>query len=175
MSENFDRLHRAYGRLVTWFAIVAGLVTFAIMWLIDANALTRKFFNTPVQGSFELTEAGLVLIVFLSLAFTQYRRGHIRVTVVTRHLPMGVQHGLYIAVLFVGALFFAWCTYAAYGNAVRSFDLNEQEWGVIQLPIWPVKSAIALGTVLICIQFLLDAIRHCFVARGSLPPIGDEP
>jgi len=175
MPESFERLYRGYGRLVTGFAILAGLITFAIMWLIDANALTRKFLNAPVQGSFELTEAGLVLIVFLSLAFTQYRRGHIRVTLLTRHLPTGIQHGLYILVLLVGALFFAWCTYAAYGNAVRSFELNEQEWGVIQLPIWPVKSAIALGTALIALQYLLDAIRHFFVASGSLPPVGDEP
>lgn len=175
MTKWFDRLYRAYGRIVTWFAVLAGLVTFAIMWMIDANVLLRKLFNAPLQGSFEFTEAGLVLIVFLSLAFTQHRRGHIRVTLLSRRLPMGVQHGLYIAVLFIGALFFAWCTYAALGNAIRSFNLNEQEWGVIQLPIWPVKSAIAVGTTLICLQFLLDAVRHCFVARGALPPVGDEP
>jgi TRAP-type C4-dicarboxylate transport system permease small subunit len=175
MAERFERLHRAYGRIVTGFAVLAGLIIFAIMWLVDADVFMRKFFNAPVQGSFELTEGGLVLVVFLSLAFTQYRRGHIRVTLLSRHLPMGVQHGLYITVLCIGALFFAWCTYATVGNAIRSYNLNEREWGVIQVPIWPEKSAIAVGTLLICLQFLLDAIRHCFVACGSLPPMGDEP
>jgi TRAP-type C4-dicarboxylate transport system permease small subunit len=175
MHESFERLYRAYGRLVTWFAVVAGTVTFAIMWLIDANVFMRKLFNAPVQGSFELTEAGLVLIVFLTLAYTQYKRGHIRVTIVTRHLPIGLQHGLYIFVLIVGALFFAWCTYAAYTNAIRSYGMNEQEWGVIQVPIWPLKSAIVVGTALISIQYLMDAIRHSFVARGLLAPVGDEP
>jgi TRAP-type C4-dicarboxylate transport system permease small subunit len=175
MTERFERLYRAYVRLVTWFAILAGLITFALMWLIDANVFMRKFFNAPVQGSFELTEAGLVLIVFLSLAFTQARRGHIRVTLLSRHLPMHVQHRLYITVLFIGALFFAWCAVATIGNAIRSYNLDEQEWGVIQVSIWPVKSALALGTVLMCVQFLLDAIRHCFVARGLLEPVGDEP
>ena len=169
MTDSFERVYRAYGRLVTWFAVIAGTVTFSIMWLIDANVLTRKFFNAPVQGSFELTEAGLVLIVFLSLAYTQYKRGHIRVTLLTRHLPLGLQHGLYIFVLF------AWCTYAAYTNAIRSYGMNEQEWGVIQLPIWPLKTSIVIGTALISIQYLLDSIRHCFVASGALPAVGDEP
>ncbi|MEX2615781.1 MAG: TRAP transporter small permease [Alphaproteobacteria bacterium] len=175
MTDSFERLYQAYGKVVTFFAVLAGMVTFATMWLIDANVLMRKFFNTPVQGSFELTEAGLVLIVFLSLAYTQYKRGHIRVTLLTRHLPIAVQHRLYIIVLFVGALFFAWCSYAAYTNAIRSYGMNEQEWGVIQLPIWPLKSAIVLGTALISVQYLLDAIRHCFVTRGLLPPAGEEP
>lgn len=175
MTERFERLYRAYGRLVTGFGIFSGLITFAIMWLIDTNALMRKLFNTPVQGSYEITEAALVLIVFLSLAYTQYRRGHIRVTLLTRHLPINVQHGLYIGVLFIGAVFFAWCAFAAYGYAVRSYNLNEQEWGLIRFPIWPIKMAIVVGTLLLSVQYLLDAIRHCFVARGALPPVGDEP
>jgi len=175
MNQRFERLYRAYGRLITGFGIFSGLITFAIMWLIDANALLRKLFNAPVQGSYEITEAALVLIIFLSLAFTQYRRGHIRVTLLTRHLPIGVQHGMYIAVLLIGALFFAWCSYAAFGYAVRSYRLNEQEWGLIRFPIWPVKMAIFVGAVLMSFQYLLDAIRHCFVARGDLPPVGDEP
>ncbi len=175
MAESFERLYRAYGRIVSGFAVLAGLIIFAIMWLVDADVFMRKFFNAPVQGSFELTEGGLVLVVFLSLAFTQYRRGHIRVTLLSRHLPMSVQHGLYIAVLFIGALFFAWCTYATVGNAIRSYNIGEREWGVIQVAIWPEKSAIGLGTLLICLQFLLDAIRHCLVVGGSLPPVGEEP
>src|SRR5690606_40034659 len=101
MADRFERLYRAYVRLLTWLGILCGLITFVIMWLIDANALMRKLLNAPVPGAFELTEAGLVLIVFLSLAYTQSRRGHIRVTLLTRHPPIGLQNGLYIAVLFI--------------------------------------------------------------------------
>ncbi|SRR5690606_25455250 len=175
MAQGFERLYRAYVRLLTWLGILCGLITFAIMWLIDANALMRKLFNTPVPGAFELTEAGLVLIVFLSLAYTQSRRGHIRVTLLTRHLPIGLQHALYIAVLLVGAAFFAWCAYAAFGYAMRSYSIGEEEWGQIRFPIWPVKMAIFVGTVLLSAQFLLDALRHCFVALGDLSAIGEDP
>lgn len=175
MAYRFERLYRAYVRLLTWLGVLCGLITFAIMWLIDANALLRKLFNSPVPGAFELTEAGLVLIVFLSLAYTQSRRGHIRVTLLTRHLPIGVQHGLYVVVLLIGAIFFAWCAYAAFGYAMRSYRIGEEEWGLIRFPIWPVKMAIFLGTTLLSAQFLLDALRHCFVARGDLSPVGEEP
>src|SRR5690606_41322231 len=107
MAQGFERLYRAYVRLLTWLGILCGLITFAIMWLIDANALMRKLFNTPVPGAFELTEAGLVLIVFLSLAYTQSRRCHIRLTLLTRLLPICLLHVIYTSRLTVGAPTFA--------------------------------------------------------------------
>jgi len=175
MINRFETFYRAYGRFLGWLGVASGLVTFAIMWLIVANALMRKVFNSPIEGSFEITEASLVLLVFLSLAYTQVKRGHIRVTLVTRHLPMVVQHWLYVFVLLVGCAFFAWCAYAAWGYAVRSYNLDEQEWGLVRFPLWPVKFSIFAGVTLLSVQYLLDAIRHAFVTRGQLRPIGYEP
>jgi TRAP-type mannitol/chloroaromatic compound transport system permease small subunit len=175
MVRKFEMLYRGYGRLLGWLGVFSGLITFAIMWLIVANALMRKVFNAPIEGSFEITEASLVLLVCLSLAYTQARRGHIRVMLVTRHLPMTVQHWLYAFVLLIGAVFFAWCAYASWGYAVRSYNLNEQEWGLIRFPLWPVKISIFVGVALLALQYLLDAIRHVFVTKGHLPPIGNEP
>ena len=175
MAKRFERLYRGYGRFLNWLGVASGLITFGIMWLIVANALMRKLFNQPIQGTYEITESCLVLLVFLSIAYTQCRRGHIRVTLVTRHLPLAFQHKLYIAVLFIACLFFAWCSYAAWGYAVRSYNLNEQEWGLIRFPLWPIKSTIFVGVLLLSLQYLLDAIRHHLVVNGQLPPIGNEP
>ncbi len=175
MAESFDRLYHAYGRCMIALGVVAGAITFCIMWLIDANALLRKIFNEPVPGTLEITEAALVLIIFFGLAFTQRRRGHIRVTLLTRHLPISVRHGLFILSMLIGALLTAWYAYAAYTYALRSLNVNEMEWGVITFVVWPIKSAIVLGWGFLSLQFLLDAVRHGFVAAGRLAPIGDEP
>ncbi|MCB1741412.1 MAG: TRAP transporter small permease subunit [Gammaproteobacteria bacterium] len=175
MAQGFERIYRGYGRFLGWLGILSGLITFGIMWLIDANALMRKLFNQPIQGSFEITEASLVLLVFLSLAYTQARRGHIRVTLLTRHLPMGVQHWLYVAMLGIAALFFAWCAYASFGYALQSYQVGEEEWGLVRFPLWPVKVAIFVGVLLTAIQYLLDAIRHALVAAGRLDALPGEP
>jgi len=175
MAEQFDRIYQAYGKFVIALGLLAGAITFAVMWLIDANALMRKLFNSPVPGSFEITEAALVLIIFFSLAYTQRKRGHIRVTLVTRRLPEGVRHFLFILAMLVGACLMAWFAYAAYTYADRSYQIQEKEWGVITFSVWPIKAAIAIGFALFSLQFLLDALRHCFVAAGKLEPIGDEP
>lgn len=175
MAETFERLYQAYGRFVLLMGMIAGFLVFGIMWLIDANALMRKLFNEPVTGSLEITESALVLIIFLGLAYTQRRRGHIRVTLLTRHFSQSVRHLLYILVLLIGAALTAWYAWAAYTYAIRSYNINEMEWGVIIFAVWPIKSVIALGWGLFSLQFLLDAIRAMFVAAGKLEPVaGDE-
>ena len=174
MAQSFERLYQAYGRFVLALGMVAGAAVFGIMWLIDANVLMRKLFNEPVTGTLEITEAALVLIIFLGLAYTQRRRGHIRVTLMTRHLPESLRHFLYFVVLLIGAGLTAWYTWAAYTYAIRSYNINEMEWGVLIFQVWPIKAAIAVGWGLLSVQFLLDAVRAVFVAKGRLEPVHGE-
>jgi len=175
MAERFERLYRGYGRFLAVLGVISGLITFGIMWLIVFNSLMRKTLNQPIQGTYEITESALVLMVFLSLAYTQCRRGHIRVTLLTRHLPMRLQHWLYVTVLMIGCLFFAWCSYASFGDAAQSYAIGEQEWGLIRFPLWPIRISIFIGVLLLSLQYLLDAIRHVFVTAGQLAALGDEP
>ncbi|MCA8928847.1 MAG: TRAP transporter small permease [Alphaproteobacteria bacterium] len=174
MAQSFERFYQVYGRLVLALGMVAGAAVFAIMWLIDANVLMRKLFNQPVTGTLEITEGALVLIIFLGLAYTQRRRGHIRVTLLTRHFPQWLRNLLYVLVLLIGAGLCAWYTWAAYTYAIRSYTINEMEWGVLIFQVWPIKAAIAVGWGLLSVQFLLDAIRAVFVARGQLEPVFGE-
>jgi TRAP-type mannitol/chloroaromatic compound transport system permease small subunit len=48
------------------------------------------------------------------------------------------------------------------------------EWGVLLFQVWPIKAAVALGWGLLSVQFLLDAIRHIFVAKGQLELVEGE-
>jgi TRAP-type C4-dicarboxylate transport system permease small subunit len=174
MAHSFERIYQVYGRFVLALGMLAGAAAFGVMWLIDANVLMRKLFNQPVTGTLEITEAALVLIIFLGLAYTQRRRGHIRVTLVTRHLPQSARDLLYILVMLIGAGLTAWYTWAAYTYAIRSYNINEMEWGVLIFHVWPIKAAISVGWALLSVQFLLDAIRHIYVARGQLEPVAGE-
>lgn len=159
MRSSFLAFYTVYGRVMTWFAVVAGVALFGLMWLICANSITRKLFNVPIVGTLEITEALMPFVILLPMAFTQLRDGHIRVTLLTSHLPAPVRRYLHALTLLVGALFFAWVTFATVGFAYRAFAIGETAWGVIRIPLWPVKSIIVLGAALLSIQYLLDTIR----------------
>jgi len=156
----FQRLYRGYGLVLRGMGAVSAVATFVMMALVVANIAGRYLFNTPVTGTLEFTESLLVLIIFLSVALTQYDGGHIRVTLLTRRLPGAWAQGLNVVCMLCGAAFFAWCAYAAWRFAAQAYSFNEQEWGTVVFPLWPVKFVVFAGILMLAIQFLLDAVAE---------------
>ncbi len=165
----FRRLYRAYGRLLRGFGLISAVSTFVMMVLVVLNVAGRYLFNKPLTGTLEFTESLLVLIIFLSVALTQYDGGHIRVTLLTRRLPKPLARALSIFCMICGAAFFGWCAYAAWVFAAQSYSFNEQEWGTVVFPLWPMKFVVFIGIVLLAVQFVLDAI-----AETMMPIAADD-
>jgi TRAP-type C4-dicarboxylate transport system permease small subunit len=156
----FKRLYRGYGLLLRGCGLIAAFATFAMMVLVVANIGGRYLLNHPVTGSLEFTEALLVLIIFLSVALTQYDGGHIRVTLATRRLSPHLARAANILCMLAGAAFFGWCAYAAWKFAYQSWSIDEYEWGTVAFPLYPVKFVVFAGILMLAIQFLLDAVAE---------------
>lgn len=158
------RIRAAYGALLTACGLFAGGVLCLVMLLVVANAVLRYAVNSPIAGTLELTESALPLIVFLSLALTQFEGGHIKVAVLTQHLsPRGRQVAALVAML-LGAGLFAWAAWASWNTAVRAYGFGEMERGSIRFPLWPVRFVIFAGLAMLSLQFVLDAL---LVAGGG--------
>ena len=154
----FARIQSRFGTLLLACGLMAGAMVFLMMLLVVANALLRFLFNAPIAGTLEITESLLTVLIFLSLALTQYEGGHVRVLLLVKRLPAPSRRIAKLAAMILGVVFFAWCTYAAWGFAMKSLAVDEHEWGTIQFPLYPVKFVIVAGLLLLTIQFLLDAI-----------------
>ncbi len=167
MRDAFLRVYRYYSYLLWGAAVLAGMATFAIMWVIDINALSRKLFNAPLPAGVEITQALLPAVILLPFGYALLLRQHVNTVFLISRLTPRVANILHVFWMIVGCLLFAAITYGTFRYAMRSYDMNEQVWGAaIRFPVWPSKMAVSVGTALICIQFLLEAIR------GVL--IGDE-
>jgi TRAP-type C4-dicarboxylate transport system permease small subunit len=167
MRDAFLRFHDGYGRAQAAVALLAGICTFFIMLLIVANALTRKMFNVPVPASLEITQALLVAVIMLPFAYTQLRREHVNTTFFMHRLSRAAQRRLTLFWMICGCLLFAAVTYGTFQYAMRSYNMKEQIWGAtIQFSVWPAKMAVSAGTLLLAIQFLLDAV-HTVLTGGD--------
>ena len=156
----FRCLYRGYGRLLRGFGLISSAATFLLMLLVVANIIGRYLFNKPLTGTLEFTESLLVLVIFCSVALTQYDGGHIRVNLVTRRLPRRVARGLTVFAMLSGCAFFTWCAYAAWIFAAQAYSFNEREWGEVVFPLWPMKFVVFIGISMLALQFLLDAIAE---------------
>ncbi|MCG6903263.1 MAG: TRAP transporter small permease [Rhodobacter sp.] len=170
--DSILRLRAGFGRVLTLCGLVAGLTLLAVMVLVVANALLRYLFNAPIAGTLEVTEGALPIIVFLSLAMTQYEGGHIKVVLLTRKLPEGARRAAVVFAMLAGAALFAWASYAGWKLTMKSIAIGEIERGSIRYPLWPIKGAIAFGMALLTLQFLLDAALAAF--GGTLPDAEPE-
>lgn len=167
--DTIDRVRSAYGWVLILFGLLAGALLFATMLLVGANVAMRYLVNISIPGSFELTEAALPLIIFLSLALTQFHGGHIKVTLLTRRMPPWADRLLGIVGLLAGAMFFAWAAWAGWIAFMKSFAINEIERGSIRYPVAPIRFAVVLGMVLLVVQFLLDALTLALGGRLNSP------
>lgn len=171
--SGYGRIRTGVGRLLGGAGLVAGGVTFFMMVLVVANVLLRFAANMPIDGTLEITESSLTILIFLSLALTQYEGGHIHVVLVTRTFPPPLRRAVVFTAMVLGFLFFAWASYAAWVFAMKSLTINEQQWGAIQYPLYPVKFVIFGGLVALAGQFLIDAVG---VALGEeVPASADTP
>ncbi len=165
----FQRLYESYGRFLRGVGLISSAATLVTMVLVVANIIGRYLFNKPLVGTLEFTESLLVLIIFCSLALTQYEGGHIRVILMTRRLPKKTQRIFTVVAMLCGCAFFTWCSYAGWRFAAESYSFGEQEWGEIVFPLWPMKFVVFFGLATLALQFLLDAI-----AETMMPIAADD-
>ncbi len=142
-----------------WAAILAGIVTFLIMWVIDINAVTRKVLNAPLPAGVELTQALLPVAIMLPFAWALASNSHVSSEFLTSRLSPRTNRYIRAFWMLVGFLLFAAVTYGTGQYALRSYNMSEQAWGAtMRFPLWPSKMAVTLGTLLICLQFLVEMV-----------------
>lgn len=166
-----EKVRHHYGRLLQVCGLIAGALTFAVMGLVVANVVMRYAFNSPIAGALEITESALPIMIFLAVALTQYRGGHIKVALVTQHLSPASRRVAQVIAMVAGAALFAWASWAGWRMAMQSYSFGELERGAINFPLWPVKFVVDFGLALLAVQFLIDA---AVVALGGELPEHEE-
>jgi TRAP-type C4-dicarboxylate transport system permease small subunit len=141
-------------------SILGMVVLFAMMMLTVVDVVGRYFFNRPVQGTNEITGLLLVLVAASALAFSQIKKGHIRVDLITGRLsPRGQMILDAIAYLFClfGSALITWQTVLrgiSYMQATRG-NLTE----TLNIPFFPFMLILGLGFFLLAVVALIDFIR----------------
>ncbi len=170
MLSFFEKLLRVITEgTVSVAAIVALLV--ALVGTIDI--LTTRVFAQAIPGAFELSEAGLVLMVFLGLAVVTREEGHIKVDIIVNRMNNRLQLICGIFALGLTACFLGLMTWQMWSLALKSWKIDEMATGLLPFPIYPVKIAALLGLATATIEALR---RLIIVLMEALHPIRkDKP
>jgi TRAP-type C4-dicarboxylate transport system permease small subunit len=162
-------------RVVERVALVVLLIGGLGMVLSTLAGMTEivgvQILGIPVPGARELTESTMVLIVFGALAYTQVRRGHIRVEIL--YLKAGPRgRAVMDAVTHAAALvFFGLILKTGYEEVIFSLRINEATFGAVRFPLWPARIILVVGVALMMLRLVLDLMLDVMrIATGAPPP-----
>ncbi|WP_323034488.1 TRAP transporter small permease subunit [Pararhodobacter sp.] len=148
-----DGLNEVVGRVISWVAIIfAGLIIY--------DVVLRYVFNAPTLWAFDLTKHLYGFYFVLLGGYALRHQAHVRVDLVTGILKPPVRR---IVELLGYPLFFfpfAWVfTHQSYLFALRSWNQGETTYGSIQMPVYPVKIAMAVAAVLLLLQGISEFLK----------------
>jgi TRAP-type C4-dicarboxylate transport system permease small subunit len=160
----------AFRRCVTGLNALGSGWIFALMLIIDADAIGRTLFNRPLQGVIEITEMSIVAIVFLQLS-DALRTGKLTRSdglfnlMLARRARVGRAMG--VAFDGLGAAFIGLVVYGSVPLLSEAIERNyyKGEKGLFVFPTWPVKLVIVIGSVVMLVQFLVFAWQYARPGR----------
>lgn len=134
----------------------AACVIFSLMCLVVADVFGRKFFNSPIQGSIEVTELTLVVMVYLSVSYVQARREHVRLELFSSRLSESVLYSLNLLGLVIALVISVIIMWRIGLFAWESWTTDDRTMGIVEIPIWPSKFTVFFGFVLLCVRLIID-------------------
>jgi TRAP-type mannitol/chloroaromatic compound transport system permease small subunit len=124
----------------------------------------------PLQGTVGYVEVILATVIYFAFAHTQRTGSNIRVELVLMRLPERARLvSEFINRLFVAGVS-AFVAYVSYPAAVRAYRVGEVRRGVIDIPLWPARITLVVGTVVLAVT----AVRMLFWFRPTESAIPDE-
>lgn len=151
-------IDRTLNRISTVTAMISGATLLILMVMITVDAVGRKL-GYPLPGSLELSEAMMVIIVYLALFAVQYHRENVFVSIVTHQLSERKQALLDMFAALIGVALFALLAWMGWLRAMDAYRMGEYRVAAIIVPIWPFRFAIPLGLSLLCVQLMVTAIQ----------------
>lgn len=175
-----------FDRLGTWMnAIAAGWIG-VIMGVAVADVLVREI-SVPIgrhfgldvsgiqiHGTHEIVRWSIVGIVFLQLPASLRAGRHIRSIYLLGKMAPLVARALDATAHVIGAVIFSLIAWASWPNLVRSWRMLEWEGeGAIRFPVYPMRTILFVGSIVLAIAFLVEVRRLGLAIRAGLPGTGD--
>jgi TRAP-type C4-dicarboxylate transport system permease small subunit len=151
------RIERAVAAASGWFNYVACLAV-VVMMLLSCADVALRLFGIPIPGTYEMVGFLGAVIVAFALAYTSLQKGHVAVEVIFEKLPLKVQCFISSAGDLIGAALFGLIAWQSllYGADLRH---SGEVSLTLQMPIYPFVYGTAIGSGLLALVLIIDAIR----------------
>ncbi len=157
-------LERLAALLRKGLMVAAGAALIALTLLATANVGLR-IVRAPVSGTYEIVSFLGAIVTAGALGYTQKRKDHIVVDILSDRFPAPVRRALDGASHAVTLVLFsivAWQAFAWGRRLMESGELSE----TLKVPYYPFVFAVSLGFAVLALTLLLDLLETVWTGGG---------
>lgn len=154
-----EQLLKGVDRLNDALAYLAAFVLGAIVLLILTEIFLWNTMKVSTIIADEYSAYGLAALVFLGAGYTLRNDGHIRITLITNHVPQPVAALLNRVAATVSTIFMAYLLYYLYRMIAATYRYQTTSGTLTDTPIWIPQAIMYAGAVAFFLQLLVITIR----------------
>ena len=152
-------LSRLLNKADHFFAGISAVAIFVMIVWIVANIFSRQMFGTPIGGTVEIMgEYFLVIIVYLSLSYTQQKGAHITVDFLLEKLPNVWRGMILVLVNLLAAIAFIVVGISNIDTAMEYFAKDIRSLSVLHYSLGPSILVITIGVFLLSFRLILESL-----------------
>lgn len=150
-------------RVLGWLAAV---ILFSMMALTFFDVIGRKFFDTSITGSLEITELLMLLLIFAGLPLASLKGEHVIFDLLDRFVPSRLTSFQHVLSHLLSALLLAGAAWLTFARAARTLEQGDQT-AQLALGVAPFQYAAAA-------LIAATALMHVGLALAGPPAEADE-
>lgn len=148
-----DGVNEAIGRVVS-------VVALAFAAIIIFDVIMRYVFNAPTRWAFDVTKQLYGFYFVMLGGYALRHQAHVRVDLVTERLGLLTRRWVEVAGYAIFFFPFAWVFMTRSWNfGMTSWGQGETTYGSVQLPVYPLKLAMALAAGLLFLQGIAEVLK----------------
>ncbi len=163
VARGIDRMNEGIGKAVSWLILVVVLVS-------ATNAIIRKTMNASSNAWLELQWYLYGAAFLLAAAYTLKQNEHVRIDIVYGAFSRRVQHWIdllgHIVFLMPFVLVMLWMLTPYVLKSMLNGEVSTNAGGLV---IWPAKSLLLIGFILLGLQGFSEIVKKIAVMRGIIP------
>ncbi|PMR72126.1 TRAP transporter small permease subunit [Billgrantia endophytica] len=163
IAKAIDALNEGFGRLI---APLIAVITLVVLY----DIALRFFVGRPSDWAFDITKMLFGAHFMLMAAYGLRHHAHVEVDVLKRLLSRKKQAVIEILAYLIFFVPFIWMLLTfGWSFFMRAFTRGETTYGMVSIPVAPIKGVIVVAAVTLLLQAIAIVIRAIQVLREEKP------
>jgi TRAP-type C4-dicarboxylate transport system permease small subunit len=137
--------------------ILGGIAVLSLMSLATGNVLLRVF-HMPYRGAYEIVSFLGALVIAFALGYTQKRKDHIVVDILTEKFPKKLNRVLDVVNYSVTLVFFSIVTWQIFVWGAKIWESGEVS-ETLKIIYYPFIFSVAVGFGVLSLTLLIDLLK----------------